>query len=421
MSFLQRSCLARPKRRWCAAVVAAVVLAAGAGCSQTRETRARGDASNPIAVRVYPVQEEVVRRQVQAVGSLYALEESTISAEVEGRVERVLADVGDTVSERQVLVTLSPVELQYELERQRAAVGQVRARLGLGPDAPLPRDPATVAFVQRAAAELFDAEGKYGRAQQLFRDRLISQQQLDEAAARFKSARAAHEEALQEVEQLKAQLQASEAARNLAEKKLADATIRAPFPGAIKERRVSPGEYLRVQSPVVVLVRTDQLRARLAVPEKWAGALKGGTPVEVRVEAYPGEVFRGRLMRINPTVLPETRTFEVEALLPNADGRLKPGFFIQASLPTSVEETTLLVPEEGVNYRYGVYKVFVLNGTRVQERDIKPGTHQDSRIEVLEGLTAGERVAVAVEGELHDGASVREAPAPQVRGSAQKE
>jgi len=377
------------------------------GCSRTQPSSVRGDAGNPIVVRTYPVEEEVVRRRVQAVGSLYPLEESTVSAEVEARVERVLADAGDAVRQGQVLVTLDKTELQYELERQHAAVRQVRAELGLGPNDPLPRDPAQVAFVQRAAADLFDAEQKYRRAEQLFRGRLISQQQLDEASARFKGAGAAHDLAVQQVEQLKARLQSSEVASKLAEKKLADTSIRAPFPGSIKERRVSPGEYLRVQSPVMVIVRTDQLRARLAVPEKWAGAVKTGATVDVRVEAYPGEVFRGRLARINPSVTQDSRTFEVEALLPNPSGRLKPGFFIQASIPSEMEEKTLLVPGHAVTYRYGVYKVFVLNGPRVAERPIRPGTQEGARVEVLEGLRAGERVAVPAEGELRDGASVR--------------
>jgi multidrug efflux pump subunit AcrA (membrane-fusion protein) len=378
-----------------------------AGCSRTRSASVRGNADNPILVRAYPVGEEVVRRHVQAVGSLYPLDESTVSAEVEARVERVLADVGDAVREGQVLVTLDKTELAYTLERQRAAVRQVRAQLGLGPNDPLPPDPAQVAFVERAAADLFDAEQKHRRAEQLFRDQLISQQQLDEASARFKGARAAHHMAVQEVEQLEAQLQSSEAASQLAEKKLGDTAIRAPFPGSIKERRVSPGEYLKVQSPVMVIVRADRLRARLAVPEKWAGAVKTGAAVEVRVEAFPKEVFRGRLVRINPTVMQDSRTFEVEALLPNPDGRLKPGFFVQASLPSELEEKTLTVPEQAVHYRYGVYKVFVLNGPRVAERTIRPGGQQSSRMEVLEGLRAGERVAVPNEGELRDGASVR--------------
>lgn len=377
------------------------------GCSRTQPTSVRGDAANPIVVRAFPVKEEVLRRRVQAVGSLFPLDESTVSAEVEGRVERVLADIGDTVREGQVLVQIDAIELRYELDRQRAIVRQVRAQLGLGPNDPLPRDPSQVAFVQRAAADLFDAEQKFHRAEQLFRDRLISQQQLDEALSRFQGARAAHDLAVQQVEQLKAQLQSSEAASKLAEKKLADTEIRAPFPGSIKERRVSRGEYLKVQSPVMVVVRTDQLRARLAVPEKWASAVKTGATIEVRVEAYPNETFPGKLVRINPAVLQDSRTFDVEALLPNPAGRLKPGFFIQASLPSEIEEKTLTVPEQAVTYRYGAYKVFVVDGARVKERQIKPGSQQESRVEVLEGLQKGETVAVPVQGELRDGAAVR--------------
>lgn len=378
-----------------------------AGCSRTQTASARGDAGNPIAVRAYPVQEEVIRRRVQAVGSLYALEESTISAEVEARVERVLVDMGDSVREGQALVQLDGTELRYELDRQRAIVRQVRAQLGIGPGDPLPRDPVQVAFVQRAAADLYEAEQRFHRAEQLFRDKLISQQDLDQASARFQGARAAHDLAVQQVEQLKAQLQSSEAARKLAEKKLADTEIRAPFPGSIKERRVSPGEFLKVQSPVMVIVRTDQLRARLAVPEKWASTVKTGAMIEVQVEAYPGEAFQGKLVRINPAVLQDSRTFDVEALLPNPARKLKPGFFIQASLPSDLQEKTLTVPDQTVTYRYGVYKVYVVSGSRVAERQIKPGAQQNSRVEILEGLRAGELVAVAVQGDLRDGASVR--------------
>jgi multidrug efflux pump subunit AcrA (membrane-fusion protein) len=377
------------------------------GCSRTQTAKARGDSANPIDVRLVPVQQETVQRRVQAVGSLYALEESTVSSEVEGRVEKVLADVGDAVAEGQPLVQLVNVEHRIELDRQRAAVRQVRARLGLAADSPTPSDPSKIAFVQRAAADLMEAEQKFQRAEELSRDKLISQQELDEASARMKSARASYDLALQEVEQLKAQLASNEAAAKLAEKKLADTSIRAPFPGAVKERRVSPGEYVRVQSPVAVIVRTDRLRARVEVPEKWAGALKAGVEVEVRVEAYPDETFRGRVERISPAVASQTRTFLVEALLANGNGRLKPGFFIQASLPSTVEEKTLLVPDRAVTYRYGVYKVFVQKGDRVEEREIKTGNHQGDRLEVLEGLNAGEKVAVPEKGDLFNGATVR--------------
>ncbi len=385
-----------------------------AGCSKAQPTSVLGDASHPAPVRFYTVAEETARRRIQAVGSLYALEESTLSSEVEGRVAEVLADVGDNVKQGQPLVRLDPEELQFEVQRQRGIVRQVRAQLGIGPSDPPPSDPQKIASVQRAEADLFDADQKYRRAQEMFRDNLISRQQLDEAASRYQSTKATYTVALQEVDRLKALLVSSEASEKLSEKKLNDSTIRAPFPGAIKTRDVHPGEYLRVQSPVMVLVRTDRLRARLAVPERWAGWVRDGVTIDLRVEAFPGETFHGRISRINPAVAQESRTFEAEALLVNLDARLKPGFFVQASIPSEKEEKTIFLPENAVNYRYGVYKVFLLNGNRVSERQIRPaGQTEDERgrrFEVAEGLKPGDRVAVAVAGELHDGAVVQEQP-----------
>lgn len=388
------------------------------GCSKSQSASVLGDASHPTPVHFYTVAEETARRRIQAVGSLYALEESLLSSQVEGNVAEVLADVGDTVKANQPLVTLDPRELQFEVDRQRGLVTQVRAQLGIGPDDPPPTDPKKIASVQRAEADLFDADHKYSRAQQMFRDNLISQQQLDEAASRYQSTKATYTVALQEVDRLKALLVSSEASERLAEKKLNDATIRAPFPGSIKTRSVHPGEYLRVQSPVMVLVRTDLLRARLAVPERWAGWVKDGATADLHVEAFPGETFQGKISRINPAVAQDSRTFEAEALLVNLDGRLKPGFFLQASIPSEKEEKTIFLPERAVNYRYGVYKVFLVNGNRVSEHQIRPaGQTEDERgrrFEVAEGLKPGDRVAVALTGDLHDGAVVRE----QTEGNA---
>jgi membrane fusion protein (multidrug efflux system) len=381
-----------------------------------------GDASHPTPVQFYTVAEETARRRIQAVGSLYALEESILSSQVEGRVAEVLSDVGDNVKEGQALITIDPQELQFEVDRQRGLVTQVRAQLGIGPNEPPPTDAKKLASVQRAEADLFDADHKYNRAQEMYRDKLISQQQLDEAASRYQSTRATYTVALQEVDRLKALLVSSEASERLAEKKLGDAILRAPFPGAIKTRDVHPGEYLRVQSPVMVLVRTDHLRARLAVPERWAGWVKDGEIVDVHVEAFPGETFQGKISRINPAVAQDSRTFEAEALITNLDGRLKPGFFVQASIPSEKEEKAIFLPERAVNYRYGVYKVFLLNGNRVSERQIRPaGQTEDEhgrRFEVAEGLKPGDRVAVALSGDLHDGATVQErseGKAPAVR------
>jgi len=396
----------------CLAVVVGLVAVLHVGCSKSQTSSVLGDAGHPTPVHFYTVAEETARRRIQAVGSLFALEESALSSQVDGRVADVLADVGDIVKEGQALITLDPQELQFEVERQRGLVTQVRAQLGIGPSDPPPADPRKIASVQRAEADLFDADHKYARAQQMYKDNLISQQQLDEAASRFQSTKATYNVALQEVDRLKALLISSEASEKLAQKKLGDATIRSPFPGSVKTRSVHPGEYVRVQSPVMVVVRTDRLRVRLAVPERWAGWVRNGALIDLHVEAFPSETFQGKISRINPAVAQDSRTFEAEALLGNLDGRLKPGFFVQASIPSEKEEKTIFLPERAVNYRYGVYKVFLLNGNRVSEKQIRPaGQTEDERgrrFEVAEGLKPGDRVAVAISGDLHDGATVQE-------------
>lgn len=392
-----------------AAIIAMTMLASG--CSNSQGSSAKAAFSKPIAVRVYPVEKEATRRRVQAVGSLLALEESTLSAEVEERVDKVLVDIGDEVTEGQPLVLLDQRELQFEVERQRGLVRQVRAQLGIGPADPLPADPKKIASVQRAEADLFDADQKYQRAAAMHKDNLISQQEFDEVESRYQSARASYDLALQDVARLKAMLTSDEASEQLAEKKLSDATIRAPFSGAIETRNVHPGEYLRLQSPVLVLVRTDHLRARLAVPERWAGLIKNGTEVDLQVEAFPGETFKGTVSRIDPAVSQDSRTFVAEALLDNKTGRLKPGFFVQASMPSEKVDDAIFVPESAVNYRYGVYKVFLLTGNHVNERQILPaGQTEDQRgrrFEVANGLKPGDQVAEPVAGDLHDGDTVQ--------------
>src|SRR5947199_9194774 len=128
----------------------AFVVVGVAGCSKAQPTSVLGDASHPAPVHFYTVAEETARRRIQAVGSLYALEESTLSSEVEGRVDEVLSDVGDTVREGQPLVRLDPRELQFEVDRQRGIVTQVRAELGIGPTDPPTSHPKPIASVQRA-------------------------------------------------------------------------------------------------------------------------------------------------------------------------------------------------------------------------------------------------------------------------------
>lgn len=357
--------------------------------------------------RVQNVEKRELRRDVSSVGSLFAYDEVAVSSEIEGRVDRVLVDLGDRVEAGQALVQVSPTELGLARDQQAASLQATRAKLGLPEGAADVPDPTQAAEAQRAAADLSDAEVKYRRAKSLFDDGLIARGTLDEAEAKFHSSRAAYDIALQTVENLRAELRQRKAASALAEKKLGDSVIRAPFPGQVKERSVAPGQYLRVQTPVMVIVRVDPLRVRLKVPERVAGWISVGQTVRVEVEAFPGKVFTGTVARMSPSVDAQTRTLEVEALLRNSDGRLKPGFFAKATIASSQVDSVLMVPEAAVRYVFGVYKIFTVKDHKLHEQEVKLGERSGDEVEILDGLSEKDAIAVAPEGqELHDGAVV---------------
>lgn len=357
-------------------------------------------AQKPIPVRVVQTGLKQIHRSVESVGSLFPYEEVTVSSEVEGKVDQVLVDVGDTVSAGQPIVKVSPIELQLALEQQRAALRQAAARLGLPEEGGDLKDVREAAEVKRAAADLSDAEQKYKRGKSLMEQGLVPQQSLDEVEARYKTARANYDLAVQTVQNLRAQVAQFRAATTLAQKKLADAVIRAPFAGQVKERNVTQGQYLKVQTPVMVIVNVDPLRVRLKVPEKMAGWIHNGQEVTLSVDAYLDKKFIGKVSRINPSVDQQTRSFEVEALIANHERSLKPGFFVKASIPSSRIENTLMVPQDSLQYVYGIYKIYTVEGNSLKEKEVKIGERSGTEVEIVDGLAAGERIAVPGKGQV---------------------
>jgi multidrug efflux pump subunit AcrA (membrane-fusion protein) len=396
--------LLSPRRLPVTLVLAGLSVASFQACTAKAS---KAGAVPAVKARIVPVEKRELRRDVSSVGSLFAFDEVAVSSEIEGRVDRVFVDLGDRVSAGQALVQVSPVELGLARDQQRASLQATRAKLGMTEGAEDVPDPTKAAEAQRAAADLSDADSKYRRAKSLFDDGLIPKGTLDEAESKFHSARAAYDIALQTVENLRAELRQRKATFALAEKKLGDAVIRAPFPGQVKERSVVAGQYLRVQTPVMVIVRVDPLRVRLKVPERVAGWIIIGQTVNVEVEAFPGKIFTGAVARMSPSVDTQTRTLEVEALLKNTDGTLKPGFFAKATIASNQVDSALMVPEAAVRYVFGVYKIFTVRDNKLHEQEVKLGERTGDSVEIVEGLTAKDSVAIAPEGqELRDGSPV---------------
>ena len=233
-----------------------VMLAAGgAGCSRERTAQAmRGD-EPARAIAVELVKQEQVRRVIEVVGTLAAADEVTVSSEATGRVIRILADLGDRVRTGQVVVELDREKLQYGLDQQRAALDRSLAKYGTTESEESLPPIGQTPDVKKAAAQLGESERAWKRAEELNKRSLLPRSQLEEAEARHVTDRAAYESSLQNAKDLRADIDASRAGLRLAERQLADASIRAPFDGYIQKRLVSPGQFVQMQTPVVSLVK----------------------------------------------------------------------------------------------------------------------------------------------------------------------
>jgi len=387
----------------CIGIGGLAVVAVACSKSETAQARGREDAAKPI--KTESVRQEAVRRSVEVVGTLAAVDEVTVSSEAEGRVARLFSDLGDRVVAGQALLELDREKPQYNLDQQKAALERALAKFGATDPSHLPPIEKTP-DVLKAQAELVQAKQAFDRADELNRRQLVPKQTLDDAEAMFQSKQASYDASLQNARNLRADIAASEAALKLADRELRDTAIRAPFDGYIQKRLVSLGEYVKVQTPVMAVVRVDPLKVTAEIPEKMAPWIKLGQTVELHVDAYPDKTITGKISRISPAVNTATRAFPFEALVPNTDALLKPGTFARVHIESSKVDQVMTLTYAAIQYRYGVNRVFVVDGDHLVARELKVGERMGERIEVVDGVKPGDAVALTEVDKLSDGTRV---------------
>ncbi len=383
----------------------AILLLPAVACSKSETAQALSRETASKAVKVDVVRQDSTRRAVDVVGTLVAVDQVTISSEAEGKVSRILADLGDRVTAGQVVLQLDREKQQYTFEQQQAVLARTLAQYGASDPQNLPEIEKTP-DVQRANADLVQATQAFDRANELSKRTLISQQALDDARTALQSKRASYDSALQNAKNLRASIQASEATMKLAGRQLRDTEIRAPFDGYVERRLVNLGELVKIQMPVMAVVRLNPLKVTAEIPEKMAPWITAGQAVDLHVDAYPERTFTGKVSRISPGVNSSTRAFPMEALVPNTDSALKPGTFARVHIESGKVDTVLTLPYAALQYRYGVNRVFVVDGGKLVLRELAVGERVGDRIEIVSGVKAGERVALTDVDTLTDGIPV---------------
>ena len=392
----------RPLSRWLALFGVLPVLA-GCGNDSTASTRKSGPPpSKPREVRVVAALEARVPRTVGLAGTLAADDQIVLGLKVPGRVSEITIDLGSRVRRGQLVARLDPTDFRLRVDQARAALQQARVRLGLPPDGADDRVVAEqTALVRQARAVLDEARLTRDRFGRLFQQELIAKAQVDAAEAGFQVADGRYQDAIEEVRNRQAILVQRRTELALVQQALADTELQAPADGMIRERRASVGEFLAAGAPIATLVKMHPLRLQLAVPERAVGGVRVGQEVRVSVDGDSG-VHGGRVVRLSPSIQEQNRTLSVEAEVPNAGGTLRPGSFARAEIVIAADQPAIFVPPSSIVVFAGIEKVLLVKNGKAEERRVVTGRREKDRVEIVEGLRAGEPV-VAQPGNLTGG------------------
>lgn len=375
----------------------------------------------PAAVTVAAVETRTVQRKIAVVGTLFGFEEFIVTPKIEGRVLSIACEVGDRIKPGAAILELDPTDYRLAVEEAQRAVEQELAKLGATQPPDDDFDIEQLPSIVRAGLLVENAQTKFDRQKKLIATNAASRETYEQTESELKVAGATLKQARLEVKATLAAVKHRLAVLAQAKQKLSETRVVAPLLPAmattqgtptnlvVSRRMVAVGDMVRAfpSTPVFHLVMDATLKLRATVPERYAAEVQNGQPIELQVEAYPTEVFPANISRINPTVDPNSRTFEIEAQVPNADHRLKPGGFAKADILIRAESEALTAPLESVVSFAGVNKVFVVREDKAHEVEVAIGVRGRGWVELLGDIKAGDRLVTSGHSQLADGTVVR--------------
>lgn len=372
-------------------LVATVSLAACTDQSSTASAQAAstGLEAPVVDVAVAHVTVDTLESALEVSGTLAPRARVGVKPKLPGRLERVLVDIGDRVSQGQVVATLDRGEVDAQVDAADAAVAVAHAAL------------------ESAEAALANALTEHERAKSLFDAGALPRQRLD-------AAQTAHRAAVAQRDLAKANLAQADAAARRAREVQRDATLHAPVAGYIVERNYDAGS-IPGDRPVVVVADIRELKLEAGVSELEAGRLKTGLPATVSVQAKAGQSFNGQLAAIAPEVDPRNRHFRIEVRVPNTDSALLAGMYATARVVLQAADNALVVPRESIVTREGRRVALKVDGDKVTVTPVVEGLSNGRQVQILSGLTAGDQVVADARRQLPPDARVKAVPVTATR------
>jgi RND family efflux transporter MFP subunit len=360
-------------------------------CGSESARRASQPQVPPEAVQVAAVTSQDWPTSYEATGTVRARTTATVSSKVMGYVQQVSVQVGDRVRQGQALITLDARDLDVNLRRAEAGGAEVQSAI-----------PELENATAAAKANLDLARTTFNRMKELAAKKSISNQEMDEASARLKAAEANYEMMRSRRAQITSKAAVVEQEVRAAGIMRDYARLAAPFNGVVITRTVEPGNLATPGAPLLTIEQDGLYRLEASVDESKLANVRVGQAVEAQLEA--DRKLSARVSEIVPSVDSASRTYIVKLDLP-ATPQLRTGMFGRAIFPLGVQKV-VAVPLAALTERGQLQSVFVVEDGVAHTRLVTTGRRTSDAVEVLSGLTAGERVVLPVPVGLQDGARV---------------
>ncbi|MBW1723151.1 MAG: efflux RND transporter periplasmic adaptor subunit [Deltaproteobacteria bacterium] len=380
-----------------------------------------GEQESTVPVTTVVVRKHAIKQTLALTGSVEAFRRVTVYSKVTGVIEKLLVERGMKVKKGDVIAV---VEHETELAQRKELLAAVEAAK-VGVRQAEAADGVAQAALQQAEAQLENAVLEKTRAQNLYADNSIPKQKYDAIMAQYKIALAGRDLAAAKVKaaqaalaQAKVGLKQAEAALYRLDTRIADYTIRAPIAGVVTARFVDEGAMDSPSLPIVEIMDTSILKVNCDVAQVDAAKVKEGQEVKIITDAYPGVEFEGKVAIVNPSLDSKTRTLPVEIrttgkpVAGKGEGAVspKPGMFVKLTIAIG-EKTALAVPRDCLMRLpgTGVYYLFVVKDGKAEKRTVEVGVGRDNLVEIISGVTEGDRVVIRGQANLKSGTPVIEA------------
>jgi HlyD family secretion protein len=323
-----------------------------------------------------------IAETISLTGSLRAKEAVDVSPRIAGRLTQLLVDTGQVVEKGALLATIEDDEIRQQIERSQAVLAVVDAQ------------------ITQREAELANAKIELERRTQLVEAGVLSRNELDTLEMRYIVAKS-------QLDLARAQRRQSEAEQRELSIRLGQTRITSPISGIVSRRLVATGALVTSSNTIVTVVSVTPMIVDAQASERDIARVQRGLSVDVTIDSLPGEIFPGRILRISPTLDPQTRNGILEIEIANRGGRLKGEMFARVSLNLGTSHESTLIPRDALIYRGDQPGVYTIEEEKAKYLPLRTGLTQGDKVEVLSGLTAGEVVITRGSNMIKEGDPVR--------------